>query len=150
MLTLKLIGFLLSYRYSDTLLNMKDRVFTAYDGEVFTIEWFFDINGNSQPLEYFKELSLSQKRKLLLLFKRMGDAGKILDKTKFRNENDGIYAFKPQPDRFLSFFTSDKKIIVTEGFLKKSDKLPGNIKDRTIRLREDYLDRVSKGEYYEK
>lgn len=94
-------------------------------------------------------MSLSQKRKLLLLFKRMGDTGKILDKTKFRNEHDGVYAFKPQPDRFLSFFTSDKKIIVTEGFLKKGDKLPKNIKDRTLRIREDYLERVSKGEYYE-
>lgn len=129
---------------------MKDRVFTAYDGEVFTIEWLYNAKGKSQPLDYFKVLSPSQKRKLLLLFKRMGDAGKILDKTKFRNEHDGIYAFKPQPDRFLSFFTSDKKIIVTEGFHKKSDKLPKNIKERTMRLREDYLDRVSKGEYYEK
>ena len=141
---------MLSYRDNDTVLIMKKRSFIAYDGELFTIEWFYDSKGSSQSLEYFKDLSPSQKRKLLLLFKRMGDAGKILDKTKFRNEHDGIYAFKPQPDRFLSFFTKDKKIIVTEGFLKKSDKLPKNIKDRTIRLREDYLDRVSKGEYYEK
>jgi len=39
-----------------------------------------------------------------MLFKRIGDFGKISDKTKFRNEKDGIYAFKPQPDRLLSFF----------------------------------------------
>ena len=45
----------------------------------------------------------------------MGDLGKILDITKFRNEGDGIYAFKPQPDRYLSFFTDNKKIIVTNG-----------------------------------
>jgi hypothetical protein len=147
---LRLFVILLSYQYNDTLESMKDRVFTAYDGEIFTIEWYYDSKGISQPLDYFKDLTFPQKRKLLMLFKRMGDAGKILDKTKFRNEHDGIYAFKPQPDRFLSFFTSDKKIIITEGFLKKEDKLPKNIKDRTLRLREDYLDRVGKGEYYEK
>lgn len=128
---------------------MKDTNFTAYIGEYFTIEWFYDSKGRSQPLEYFTSLSASQKRKLFMLFKRMGDVGKILDKTKFRNEHDGIYAFKPQPDRFLSFFTSDKKIIVTEGFLKKGDKLPKNIKSRTVKLRGNYLDRVKKGVYYE-
>ena len=85
----------------------------------------------------------------LCFFKRIGDFGKISDKTKFRNENDGIYAFKPQPDRFLSFFTADKKIIVTEGFLKKSNKLPENIKNRTINIRTDYLNRIKEGSYYE-
>jgi hypothetical protein len=80
----------------------------------------------------------------------MGDFGKISDKTKFRNENDGIYAFKPQPDRFLSFFTKDKKIIITEGFNKTSDKLPKNIKSRSIKIREDYLARVKERTYYEK
>jgi hypothetical protein len=39
----------------------------------------------------------------------MGDFGKIYDITKFRNEGDGIYAFKPQSDRYLSFFTLGKK-----------------------------------------
>ncbi len=98
--------------------------YVAYKGEYFTIEWYFNSKGNSQPLDYFHDMKDSQKRKLLILFKRMGDFGKISDKTKFRNEHDGVYAFKPQPDRFLSFFTDNKKIIVTEAFLKKGDKLP--------------------------
>ena len=128
---------------------MESREFIAYKGEFFTIEWFFDTKGQSQPLDYFYAMKDSQKRKVLMLFKRMGDFGKISDKTKFRNENDGIYAFKPQPDRFLSFFTKDKKIIVTEAFLKKGDKLPQNIKDRTIKIREEYIKRVMEGSYYE-
>jgi hypothetical protein len=95
---------------------MNTKEFVAYQGEFYTIEWFFDQKGTSQALEYFYAMNASQKRKLLMLFKRMGDFGRISDKTKFRNEDDGIYAFKPQPDRFLSFFTVDKKIIVTEAF----------------------------------
>jgi len=128
---------------------MKDNEFVAYSGELFEIEWFFDIKGQSQPLDYYHAMSNSQKRKLLMLFKRMGDFGKISDKTKFRNENDGIYAFKPQPDRFLSFFTSNKKIIITEGFLKKGDKLPRNRKDRSLRIKNEYFERVKEGSYYE-
>jgi phage-related protein len=128
---------------------MRGKEFVAYSGERYTIEWYFDPNGLSQPLDYFYAMSNSQKRKLLMLFKRMGDFGRISDKTKFRNENDGIYAFKPQPDRFLSFFTSNKKIIVTEGFIKKSNKLPKSIKDRSLRIESDYLERVKEGSYYE-
>lgn len=48
----------------------------------------------------------------------MADFGKINDITKFRNEGDTIFAFKPQPERFLSFFVKDNKIIVTNTFKK--------------------------------
>ena len=75
----------------------------------------------------------------------MGDFGKIFDKTKFNNEGDEIYAFKPQPDRFLSFFTYGKKIIVTNGFTKKTDKIPKKEKDLALRLRKDYLERKAGG-----
>jgi hypothetical protein len=54
-----------------------------------------------------------------MLFKRIGDFGKISDITKFRNEGEKKFAFKPQQDRFLSFFFVGKKIIVTNGFRKK-------------------------------
>jgi hypothetical protein len=80
----------------------------------------------------------------------MGDIGKINDITKFRNEGDHIYAFKPQPDRFLSFFVKDKVIIITNAFRKTSDKLPINEKLKALRCKEDYFKRISKGKYYEK
>jgi hypothetical protein len=42
----------------------------------------------------------------------MGEIGKIRDETKFWNEGDKIYAFKPQPHRFLSFFIEGRKILL--------------------------------------
>ena len=122
--------------------------YVAYAGEQFTIEWYFDENDVSESLEYFLSMSPTQKRKVLMLFKRIGDFGRISDITKFRNEGDGIYAFKPQPDRLLSFFYVGKKIIVTNGFLKKSQKLPKREKDKAIKLMASYDERVKKGEYY--
>jgi len=83
--------------------------------------------------------------KFLILVKKIGDFGKIFDKTKFRNEGDGIFAFKPQPDRYLSFFTDEKKIIVTNGFVKKTDKLPENEKKLAIKYRMDYFERKTGG-----
>ena len=98
--------------------------FVAYKGDILTVEWFFDENGNSDALDFFESLSNTQKRKVLMLFKRIGDFGKISDITKFRNEGNKIFAFKPQPDRFLSFFYTGKKIVVTNAFRKKTRKLP--------------------------
>ncbi len=83
--------------------------FVAYKGHKFTIEWYHDKKGKSQPLNYFNNLKDSQKRKLLQLFKLIGDFGQIRNKEKFNFEGDRIYAFKPQPDRFLCFFFEGEK-----------------------------------------
>jgi len=124
--------------------------YVAYEGPCFTIEWFYNEQGGSQALEYFNGLNDAQKRKVLMLFKRIGDFGRISDITKFRNEGDRIFAFKPQPDRFLSFFYTGKKIIVTNAFRKKSQKLPEEEKERAQRAMQNYTERVLKDAYYEK
>jgi phage-related protein len=116
-----------------------------YSGSKFTLEWYYDKNGKSIAYEYFENASEDLQDKFLILAKKMGEFGRIFDINKFRNEGDGIYAFKPQPDRYLSFFTSGKKIIVTNGFRKKTDKLPKVEKDLAIKYRQDYLERNSGG-----
>lgn len=123
--------------------------FVAYKGEILTIEWFFDENGKSDALDFFESLSNAQKRKVLILFKRIGDFGKISDITKFRNEGDKIYAFKPQPDRFLSFFYTGEKIIVTNAFRKKTKKLPKKEKLFALKQMNSYISRIKTGKYYE-
>jgi phage-related protein len=116
-----------------------------YAGPKYTLEWYYDQNGNSAAYDYFLKTTQEQKRTFLLLAKKMGDFGKIFDITKFRNEGDGIFAFKPQPNRYLSFFTDGKKIIVTNGFLKKTDKLPKREKELAIKMRNDYFQRKTGG-----
>jgi hypothetical protein len=121
----------------------------AYQGPAFTIEWYWDALGRCPALEYFEQMSEDRQDDLLMLLKRMGDLGRIFDKTKFRNEGDEIFAFKPQPDRFLCFFTTGRKIIITNAFVKKSDKLPPGEKDRALRAKADFELRVKRGTYYE-
>ena len=117
-----------------------------YSGEKFTLEWYYDKEGKSTAFDYFCESTEDLQDKFFVLVKRMGDFGKILNITKFRNEGDGIYAFKPQPDRYLSFFTDNKKIIVTNGFKKKMEKIPKNEKNLAIKYRQDYFERKKGGE----
>ena len=112
-----------------------------YKGKFFQIEWYYDLKGNSQPYDYYNSCDLSQKRKFLMLCQRMGDFGKIMDITKFRAEGDEIYAFKPQPDRYLAFFKKGNKIIVTNAYRKSGDKMPKSEKNLALKNRADYLAR---------
>lgn len=128
---------------------MKEKEYIAYKGPLFSIEWYFSETGESTALTYYKSLEADQRKKFLFLLKRMGDFGKISDKTKFHYEGDQIYAFKPQPERFLCFFIQERKIIITNGFRKKQQKLPKNEKERALMYKEDYQRRTREGKYYE-
>ncbi|KKS67879.1 MAG: hypothetical protein UV38_C0003G0106 [candidate division TM6 bacterium GW2011_GWE2_42_60] len=64
--------------------------YIAHYGDEFTIEWYFDSRGKSQALEYFKELSEGQKKKLVHLLYLLGVTGKIFNIEKFRSEGDQL------------------------------------------------------------
>jgi hypothetical protein len=123
--------------------------YIAYRGSEFTIEWYYDSKGQALALEFFKKQSKEKQRKLLNLFRLIGEQGKIFDTTKFRNEGDKIYAFKPQPDRYLCFFFREKKIIITNAFTKKTQKLPNNEKEFAINAYQSYEKRIKERTYYE-
>ncbi|MBO7060463.1 MAG: type II toxin-antitoxin system RelE/ParE family toxin [Fibrobacter sp.] len=78
----------------------------------------------------------------------ISEESRILQNSATRG--DKIFAFKPQPDRFLSFFYTGKKIIVTNAFRKKSQKLPEEEKERALLAMQNYNERILKDEYYEK
>ena len=120
-----------------------------YQGKKFTIEWYCDDRCKSVARDYFNELSFDRKKKLDHLVRTMADIGKIHNEEKFKFEGDQIYAFKPQPDRFLCFFFKGAKIIITNAFEKKTDKLPEKEKVRALNYKQDYMDRIKQGTYYD-
>lgn len=123
--------------------------YIAYEGSAYVVEWYFDQNGRSQSFDYYNLLSDNEKIKILRLLKRIGDAGEIKDTTKFNYEGDKIYAFKPKPDRFLCFFFEKGKIIITNAFRKKQQKLPMNEKIKALSSKKDYELRVKESDYYD-
>jgi len=126
-----------------------DEKFIAYKGEKFLIEWFFDDKGQSIAFDYFEELPNSQKEKLVYLFQMLADTGVIRSEEKFNYEHDQIYAFKPMPDRFLCFFYQGAKIIVTNAFHKKTQKMPPREKQKALKSKSDYIKRCKGGTYYD-
>jgi len=102
---------------------MNEKTCVIYKGTCFQAEWYYDKNGYNQAYDYYCGLDAVRQGRFLILVERLADFGKIYDTTKFRNESDGIYAFKPQPDRYLCFFFFGRKIIVTNAFIKKTQKI---------------------------
>jgi phage-related protein len=125
------------------------REIIAYEGSQFTIEWYWDDSGYSQALQYAEALDDADRKKLAALMTVIGDIGQLRNKQKFRYEGDKIYAFKPKPHRFLAFFFAGGKMIVTNAFAKKSDKMPPGEKDRALKCMRDYEQRVKAGSYYD-
>ncbi len=89
---------------------MHKKEFVAFKGKEFIVEWYFDAKGKSTSLDYFEYLDDKKQIKLLELFELIGNFGEIKNKIKFNNEGDKIYAFKPQPHRFLCFFLRVRKL----------------------------------------
>jgi phage-related protein len=123
--------------------------YTAFKGIKFSIEWYVDHRGYSQPFEYFEKSSKLQQDKTLALFEFMANHGRIFNREKFNNEGDDIYAFKINQDRYICFFFKGGKIVVTNAFIKKSQKMPSKEKERALRALDDYIKRVQEGTYYE-
>jgi hypothetical protein len=123
--------------------------YIAYEGEEFTIEWYFNSQGKSPALEYFKELTEGQKDKTFELIKAMGDVGKIMNTEKFNFEGDKLFVFKPSPDRFFCFFYKGSKLIITNAYEKKSQKMPSREKERALKLKDDYIKRCNEESYYD-
>lgn len=125
-----------------------EKEFVAYVGSKFQIEWYVRENGNIPALEYFNDLTKEEQAKTFALFQLLANEGLIRDKTKFNFEGNKIYAFKPKPHRFLCFFFTGKKVIITNGFIKKQDKLPLEEKKKALKNYEDFEIRNKKGNYY--
>lgn len=126
------------------------REFIAYSGTKFTIEWYYNSLYKSQAKDYYEELEEIKQDKIIYLFKLMANTGYIHNIEKFRNEENQIYAFKLSYDRFLCFFFAGSKIIVTNAFEKKTNKLPSREKTKALNYRFDYVQRVKEGIYYDK
>ena len=107
--------------------------------------------------EFYLTLSGKDKARFMVLVQHLANAqrGTFLPKIHYNIEDaeHGIYAFKPNAERFLNFMTSGSKIIVTNGFHKQSQKVRQKEREevrRAIRYKSDYETRVKRGEYYEK
>ncbi|MDO8747860.1 MAG: type II toxin-antitoxin system RelE/ParE family toxin [Candidatus Omnitrophota bacterium] len=128
----------------------KKEEYIFYQGEKFQIEFYFTETGKMPAKEYLEEVALDVKVKLAALVKYIAEQGKIFDITKFRavDSQEKIYEFKPWQYRFFNFFYEGRKIIITNGYMKKSQKVNRKDLERARDIKKDYTYRVKGGNYY--
>ncbi len=129
----------------------KQEEYILYQGEKFQVEFYFNEKGELPAKEYFDAADRQVKIKLLALVKYMAEHGRLFDETKFRivDKQEKIYEFKPMAERFFNFFYEGKKIIITNAYRKKGQKVDKRELGRAIDWKNDYDLRVKGGVYYD-
>ena len=129
----------------------REEDYVFYQGEKYSIEFYFTEKGELPVKEYFDSLERHVQIKLLTLAKYLAEYGRLFDETKFRivEKNEKIYEFKPMSERFFSFFYTGKKIIITNAYRKKGQKVNTRELAKAISSKKDYEFRVKGGVYYE-
>jgi phage-related protein len=128
----------------------KKEEYIFYRGERFQVEFYFTEAGEIPAKEYLEDVSLDVRVKLAALVKYIAEQGKIFDITKFRlvDAKEKIFEFKPLQYRFFNFFYEGRKIIITNGYMKKSKKVSRKDLERARDIKKDYTYRVREGSYY--
>lgn len=129
----------------------KPEEYVFYQGEMFQVEFYFTEKGVLPAKEHFDDAQQQVQIKLLALVKYIAENGRLYDQSKFRlvNKGEKIYEFKPKDDRFFNFFYEGKRIIITNAYHKKGQKVDPRELQKAINLKRDYEFRVKGGVYYE-
>ncbi len=130
----------------------KKEDYIFYQGEKFQVEFYFTEAGKILAREYLDSASMEVRVKLATLVKYIAENGKLFDITKYRqvDAKEKMYEFKPAGHRFFSFFYKGGKIIITNAYMKKSQKVSKKDLEKAIAMKKDYIARVKGGKYYEK
>ena len=130
----------------------KPEEYIFHKGGKFQVEFYFTASGEIPAKRYLDRASENVKVKLAVFVKYIAEAGTILDIGKFRlvDPKEKIYEFKPLRHRFFNFFYKGGKIIITNAYMKKSQKLDKKELRKAKSMKEDYIRRAKGGIYYEK
>lgn len=118
--------------------------------EKFIVEFYETENGNIPVEEFLKMLDVKMRAKLLGIIKILQEKGNRLREPYSKHLDDGIFELRGKVgsdiSRVLYFFYYNKKIILTNGFIKKTQKTPKTEIDKAKKYRSDYLERIDKNE----
>lgn len=114
----------------------------------FTVEFYKKENGDIPVEEFLDGLNVKMKAKSVGLIKILQEKGNLLREPYSKPLGDGIFELRCKVgndiSRVLYFFYYNGKIIMTNGFVKKTRKTPRAVINRAKAYRDDYLERNGK------
>ena len=111
----------------------------------FEIE-FVELEGGKKPFEEFiLSLSIKERAKVfetINFFRELKDRNLPIKESLSKHLEDGIFelrvSLKDRIARSLYYYKKGEKIIITHGFIKKTQKTPRKEIERAKKLREQY------------
>ncbi len=119
----------------------------AYQGAKFSIEFALDSGGRCPGGEFFDDLDMKDKAKLMALFRLACEHGDFHNKEKFGDLSDGLFEFKSFQVRMPFAYAKNERgvILITHGFIKKKNKAPKEEIERARRILNQDQDRPKIG-----
>ena len=111
----------------------------------FQIEFYEKLDGTEPAKDFILSLDIKMRAKVLRTVSLLGNSGPVLREPYSKPLDDGIFEirtkFGSDITRVLYFFVVGKKVILTNGFIKKSQKTPPSEIALAKQYRADYLSR---------
>ena len=116
----------------------------------FELVFYQKPNGEYPAIEFINSLNNVMKFKMMHQLDLLEIYGNNPRGDFSRFVKDGIFEVRAQNrtdiTRVFFFFDKDRKIVLTHGFIKKTQRLPSSELETAIKYREDYLSREAKRE----
>lgn len=116
----------------------------------FTVLFYEDIKGNKPVEEFLLQLDKKKRAKLLGLLEILQENGHQLREPYSKHLVDGIFELRGKSgsniSRVLYFFYDNGEIILTNGFVKKTQKAPRREIETAKKRRKDFLSRRNRNE----
>lgn len=114
--------------------------------EKYEVIFYEKKNGDIPVQDFLMCLDKKMRAKLSGIISILQEYGNQLREPYSKYLDDGIFEIRGKIgsdiSRVLYFFCYDGKIILTNGFIKKTQKTPKAELDRAKRYRKDYLERM--------
>ena len=116
----------------------------------FEVEFYTKVNGEKPAKDFILSLDVKMRAKVLGIINVLEEKGNQLREPYSKHLDDGIFEIRGKVGtditRVLYFFYYGKKIIITNGFIKKAQETPRKEIKLAKSYRKDYLERVENNE----
>ena len=111
----------------------------------FEVEFYVNAKGEQPAKEFLLSLDMKMRAKMVNTISILQDNGYELREPYSKHLSEGIFELRAKVGsnitRVLYFFYVDKHIILTNGFIKKTQKTPIAEIEKAKKYRVDYLQR---------
>ena len=109
----------------------------------FDVIFYTKPDGTKPAMDFLDSLDIKMKAKMSRTIAVLQSGGNYLREPYSKHLSDGIFELRAKVgsdvSRVLYFFIVGKQAILTNGFVKKTDKTPTEEIDRAKQYRSDYL-----------